>query len=58
MKIVIATVKSWNVENALKLQSSLKNNSEVMIIEKKEDLTYDSLVSFSPDYVFFRIGLI
>jgi methionyl-tRNA formyltransferase len=52
-KIIIATIKSWNIKNALKLKGELKNEYEVKIITKKEDLTYEKIKKINPEYIFF-----
>jgi len=52
-KIVIATIKSWNIKNALKLKKKLINKYEVKIITKKEDLTYKKIKKINPEYIFF-----
>jgi methionyl-tRNA formyltransferase len=55
MKIIIATVKSWNIKNAEKLK---ENNSkeDIFIITNHKDLTYEKLYEINPDYIFFLIG--
>lgn len=53
MKIIIATIKSWNIENALKIQKKLRNVHEIKIIDQKEDLKIDEIKAFDPDYIFF-----
>jgi methionyl-tRNA formyltransferase len=50
--IVIATVKSWNVENALKFQERFADKYRIIIIRRKEDLNYEVLKKSGPDYVF------
>ncbi|MBE6064834.1 formyltransferase family protein [Clostridium cochlearium] len=52
MKIIIATVKSWNIKNAEKLK---ENNSkeDIFIITNHKDLTYEKLYEINPDYIFF-----
>ncbi|MFA5336866.1 MAG: formyltransferase family protein [Candidatus Omnitrophota bacterium] len=52
-KIVIATIKSWNVENALKFKEKNKNKYDVRIISKKEGLTYEKINKYKPEYIFF-----
>ncbi len=53
MKIIIATIKSWNIEYARKLQQNLSAEHTVQIIDKKEDLQLDFIKTFDPDYIFF-----
>ena len=52
MKIIIATVKTWNIKNAEKLK---ENNSkdDIFIITNHKDLTYEELYEINPDYIFF-----
>jgi len=52
-KIIIATIKSWNIKNALKLKKESINKYEVKIITKKEDLTYEKIIKINLDYIFF-----
>jgi methionyl-tRNA formyltransferase len=52
-KIVIATVKSWNIVNAKKLRSFYKNNYDVRIITGKRDLSNKRLKKLNPRFVFF-----
>ena len=51
-KIIIATIKSWNIKNALKLKKNFINKYEVKIITKKEDLTYEKIIKINPEYIF------
>lgn len=53
MKIIIATIKSWNIENAREFEKKNKDSTEVLVISAKEDLTFDAVNEFSPDYIFF-----
>ena len=56
MKIIIATIKSWNIERAREMQRRLKEAHEVRIFTGKDELTYDNVCDFNPDYIFL-IGL-
>lgn len=49
-KYVIATTKSWNIENALKL---IEHNKNIVLIDEKNSLTKEYLDSIQPEYVFF-----
>lgn len=49
---VVATIKSWNVDNFYKTASSDSTNTWVIITDKKE-LTVERLVSLKPRYIFF-----
>lgn len=53
MKIVIATHKSWNIENAEKMQEKYKNEHEIKLITQREELDSEMLEKFFPDYIFF-----
>lgn len=45
MKILIVTIKDWNIKKA-----RITNH---MLITGKEDLTYDKVKKIEPDYIFF-----
>lgn len=49
--IIIATIRSWNIDNFEKWQSP-KNFSK-HLISKKENLTYENLLKINPKYIFF-----
>jgi len=51
-KLVIATVKTWNINNAIKFAKLYEKEFEIYLISKKEDLNIDLLNSFKPHYVF------
>lgn len=53
MKIVIVTVKTWNIENAKMLISKSQDIHKIYLITEKEDLTYEVLERIEPDYIFF-----
>ena len=53
MKIIIATIKSWNIEQAKKLREQQKGIHEIRIFTEKDELTYDSVRDFNPDYILF-----
>lgn len=53
MKIVIATLKSWNIKNAEKLKACNKEKHEIKIITQKEDLNPKAIKEFEPDLIFF-----
>lgn len=52
MKIIIATIKSYNIENALKLKK-IYSEHQIYIITSKSDLTEEKLKVIEPDYIFF-----
>ncbi len=51
--IIISTIKSWNIENALKLQQNLAENYTLTIIHKPDDLTIGEVKKINPRYIFF-----
>lgn len=50
MKIVIATIKSWNIKN---VKSMCIDGVEIYLIEDKDRLTKQFIDEISPEYVFF-----
>lgn len=53
MRILIATLKSWNIQNAENFKKEYLNKHDVKIITQKEELTYENVTAFLPDYIFF-----
>lgn len=53
MKILIATLKSWNIENAKAFMLQYESLHEIRLVTSKEELTYDYVSGFKPDYIFF-----
>lgn len=53
MKIVIATIKSWNIRNAQHFKKLYHKKIEVIIITDRSKLTYENLKSINPEYIFF-----
>lgn len=53
VKILIATIKSWNLRNAHKLRNLYSSVWEIEIIENKDKLKFELLKDLNPDYVFF-----
>lgn len=53
MRILIATIKSWNIINAEKLAESYGDKHNIRIIHKKEELTGGLIEEFHPDIIFF-----
>lgn len=53
MKIIIATIKSWNVKNADKFRRENDYEHDVFIITNKHDLTYEKVSEINPEYIFF-----
>ncbi|NFA59982.1 methionyl-tRNA formyltransferase [Clostridium sporogenes] len=52
MKIIIATIKSWNVKNADKFRRDNDYEHDVFIITNKDDLTYEKVSEINPEYIF------
>lgn len=53
MKIVIATLKSWNVQNAKKLEKLYDGRISIEIITEREQLNVANLIKINPRYIFF-----
>ena len=52
-RIIIATIKSWNIANALNLKDNYKEKYEIHMITNKDDLNYAKISEFNPNYIFF-----
>lgn len=52
-KIVICTIKSWNLIEANKFKTSYQDDYEVTIISAKENLTCETLDKINPEYILF-----
>lgn len=52
MRIIIATVKSWNIERAKALQKQYEGVHDIVIYTTKEEFTIDNVRNFNPDYIF------
>lgn len=52
MRIIIATVKSWNIERAKALQKQYERVHDIVIYTTKEEFTIDNVRDFKPDYIF------
>lgn len=53
MKIMIATIKSWNIENAKNFKMQYQIEHEIELITKKEELKLEIIDKFEPEYIFF-----
>lgn len=53
MNILIATIKSWNIENAKKFKTRYGSSHNIHIIDSKDGLTLDTLEKIKPNYIFF-----
>lgn len=51
--IVIATIKTWNINNACRLKSALKRDCNVFIFTKPGQLNYKTIKKLNPGYIFF-----
>lgn len=51
MKFVIATIKSWNIKKAEEMIKESKH--QIKLITGKNELKYENLNSFDPEYIFF-----
>lgn len=51
-KYIIATIKSWNIDNAYRLMGS-NPDKEICLIDKYDELTPDTVNTINPDYLFF-----
>lgn len=51
MKIIIATIKSWNIERAYALQEQVQKEHEILVYTKKEELTVEKIKKFNPDLI-------
>ncbi len=52
MKIIVATVKSWNIERAEELQRKYEGIHEIVIYTNKEGFSLKNICDFQPDYIF------
>lgn len=52
MKIVIATIKKWNIDNAITLKKNYHDKHDIKIIDNPDDFNLQALNDFSPDYIF------
>ncbi len=52
-RIVIAAIKSWNLRNAKRLKTRLKDRYSISILKDPEVLNYDEMKRIGPKYIFF-----
>lgn len=52
MRIIIATIKSWNIERAKELQEKYEGVHDIVIYTSREEFTSDNIRKFRPDYIF------
>ncbi len=53
MKIIIATIKKWNIDCAKRFINENEHDNEFMLITENNDLQYEKIAEFNPDYIFF-----
>ncbi|AOR22915.1 methionyl-tRNA formyltransferase [Clostridium taeniosporum] len=51
MKIIIATIKSWNIKKAYNFKNN--NANDIYIFTDKNELTYEKVNHINPQYIFF-----
>lgn len=51
MRVIIATIKSWNIVRAQALQEQYQGAHEIVLYTEKEELTVDNVRDFNPDYI-------
>ena len=52
-KIIIATIKEWNISNYFQLKDTYKEQYEFILISNKEELTFEIMSNHKPKYIFF-----
>lgn len=53
MKVVIATIKSWNIKNAEKLNENLNEDVAITIVSTPKGLVVEKMLKINPDFIFF-----
>jgi len=53
IKILIVTIKKWNLSNYEKFKQKHQNHLSLYLISKKEKLNKDILFKINPDFIFF-----
>ncbi|WP_035289870.1 formyltransferase family protein [Clostridium sp. KNHs214] len=53
MKIIVATIKSWNIKNAEKFKRCNEFKDDISIITDRKDLEYEKVCKINPNYIFF-----
>lgn len=51
--IIIATIKSWNIENSKILLERFSDRFKIFLITDKKDLKYNKIKEIKPEYIFF-----
>jgi len=52
-KIIIATVKSWNIANAEQFKEKYEKSYEVILLRTKDEFTVERVKGIHPDFIFF-----
>ena len=52
-KVLIASVKSWNIEKANAFKNRFTEDYDVLLIDNPGSLNIEAVDSFVPDYIFF-----
>ncbi|MDE6621588.1 MAG: hypothetical protein K2K74_14120, partial [Lachnospiraceae bacterium] len=52
MRIIVATIKSWNIERAKALQKKYEGVHEIAIYTTREEFSAENVHGFQPDYIF------
>ena len=52
-RVVIATIKSWNIKNAYKLKDLYRDKYEIVVLSAKEELKKELINKFNPRWIFF-----
>lgn len=53
MRVMIVTIKSWNIQNAKKIMNEYSHKIEWILISDKDDFNVNEVRKFDPDYIFF-----
>jgi methionyl-tRNA formyltransferase len=53
MRLMIVTIKSWNIQNAGKFMKEYSIGIEWKLISNKDDFNFDMVSKFDPDYILF-----
>lgn len=53
MRVMIVTIKSWNLQNAELVMSEFSEEIEWLLISNKENFNLEVVKKFKPDYIFF-----
>lgn len=53
MNVIIATIKSWNIERAYQLQEEYKGLHQITVYTNKDEVTIENIEKHNPDMIFF-----